>query len=114
MKKIFTLVVALMPVLGFAQTANNTRIQQAPAEKSHITTDVAVALPQQNAAIVLTEEEAHAQWLQNNTHFKAMSTTERNTVVRELEQKLSHNLNTPAAIELQREIKWIKEFETEK
>ncbi len=109
--------VALLPVLGFAQTANSNKPQRTaqvmPANNARTTEKATVAQPQA-ATVVLTEEQQHAQWLKNNTHYKAMTTAERTKSIQELEQKLSNNLNNSEAVHLQREIKWIKELQTAK
>ena len=108
--------VALIPVFGFAQTAtpvqagrtaqtvNQKAAVKAPVAKTEVAT----------APVVLTEEQQHAVWLKNNTHYKSMTTAEQTKTIQELEQKLSYNLNNSEAVHLQREIKWIKELQTAK
>ena len=117
MKKLLTLMVALLPVLGFAQTANSNKPQRTaqvmPANNARTTEKATVAQPQA-ATVVLTEEQQHAQWLKNNTHFKTMNIAERNNYIQELEQKISYDVNSPEVLHMRREIKWIKELETQK
>lgn len=106
--------VALLPVLGFAQTTNNQRTAQVVTTTNARTAEKATATQPQAATVVLTEEQQHAQWLKNNTHFKTMSVTERNNYIQELEQKISYDVNSPEVLHMRREIKWIKELETQK
>ncbi len=106
--------VALIPVFGFAQTANSQRTAQVvTSNKVTATEKTAVAQPQA-ATVVLTEEQQHAQWLKNNTHFQTMTTAERNNYIQQLEQKISYDVNSPEVLHMRREIKWIKELETQK
>jgi hypothetical protein len=115
MKKLLTLMVALIPVLGFAQQNTPAQLQvrtaQTTNQKAVEKAPVAKAQP---VAVVLTEEEQHAVWLKNNTQFKTMSATEIADYIQQLEQKISYNQNSPAAAGLQRELKWIKELQAAK
>lgn len=82
----------------------NTGTQQTAVKPAVVKTQV-------TPAVVLTEEQQHAVWLKNNTHYTTMTTAERTQSIQELEAKLSLNLNSPEAIHLTREIEWIKELE---
>jgi len=117
MKKLLIAIIAFIPVLGFAQTTQGVsqRTTQVVNQQNNrqVVEKNAVALPQP-ATVILTEEESHAVWLKNNTHFKSMSVTERNKTIQELEQKISYDVNSPEVVHMRREIKWINELETGK
>lgn len=116
MKKILFTLLAVIPVLGFAQQANSPaqtqvrtsqNVNQKPAVKA--TSVKAEVAP---AAVVLTEEQQHAVWLKNNTQYQTMSKSELTSSVQQFEEKLALNAKSSEAMtaDLKREIKWMKEI----
>ncbi len=112
MKKILFTLLAVIPVLGFAQQANSPaqmqvrtsqNVNQKPAVKA--TAVKAEAAP---APVVLTEDQQHTVWLKNNTQYQTMSKGELTNLIQEFEAKYSNASNTSAYHK--KEILWMKEI----
>ncbi|MCG3164756.1 MAG: hypothetical protein POELPBGB_00515 [Bacteroidia bacterium] len=102
--------VALIPVLGFAQTS--ATISQKTAQQNRQQTTVVkqeTAVKQTpSATVILTEEQQHAQWLKNNPQYQTMSKNELTSLIQEFEAKYS---NAPdASASDKKEILWMKEI----
>lgn len=121
MKSIILTIIILLPFAVFSQTADQRLSNKAPENKTKTRAEVMSeprAVPQTMTSVqsspALSEEEQHKAWLENNKHIQTMTAAQRDEIIRELEQKLSFHKASPSAIEIERELKWIKEIQTQK
>lgn len=107
--------VALIPVLGFAQTAkisNSQRTAQVVPANNIRVIEKAPLAKEQPVTVVLTEKQEYDVWLKENADLQKMSNEQLILVIEQNENKLARvaGSNENQLANLRREIKWMKEI----